>query len=83
METKRLSPDPAEVSRALHGKMETKRLTMDVDELAKATNVSKSTLYGLVRKGKLPSIRISTRRIVFPVAALERFLSETGKPKES
>ena len=62
--------------------METKLRGLDPAEVSLSLGISKSLTYKLIREGKLPSIRISTRRIVTPVAALEKFLSETDKPTE-
>jgi excisionase family DNA binding protein len=37
-------------------------------------DISMGTLDGLLRTGKLRSIRVGQRRVVIPVAALEEFL---------
>lgn len=60
--------------------MDTGRRGLDPAEVSQSLHISKSLTYKLIREGKLPSIRISARRITIPVAALEKFLSETGKP---
>jgi excisionase family DNA binding protein len=55
------------------------RLTMDVSEVADALGISKILAYDLVRQGKIPSIRISSRRILCPKAAIAKLLDLTTK----
>ena len=55
-----------------------KRATLSVDAAAKYIGVSRSSAYEAIRRGELPAIRIG-RRLLVPVAALERMLAEAGK----
>jgi excisionase family DNA binding protein len=50
--------------------MRPERLTMSVEEASEALGISRSLAYELVRRGVLPSLRLS-RRIVVPVRALD------------
>lgn len=56
--------------------MET-RLTVTVDEAAEKIGVSRVSLYNAIKRGEFPVIRIG-RRIVVPIAALERYLANAG-----
>ena len=59
----------------------TETLTWDVSQVAESLQLSRATVYSLVREGKLPAIRISPRRIVIPRASLSKFLeTEVTKP---
>lgn len=49
------------------------RLALNSAELAEAVNLSKRTIDGLAAEGKLPSVRIGTRRL-FPVVLVEEWL---------
>ena len=51
------------------------RETVTVDEAACILGVGRASAYEGVRTGRIPSIRISERRIVIPRAALDRLLS--------
>jgi len=55
------------------------RLTMNVSEVADALGISRILAYNLVAQGKIPSIRISARRLLVPKAALTRLLDLTTK----
>jgi excisionase family DNA binding protein len=55
------------------------KLVMDVKEVADALGISKILAYDLVRQGKIPSIRISARRLLVPKAALAKMLDLTTK----
>jgi len=55
------------------------RLTMTVEETAEALGISRATAYSLAREGRLPVIRISDRRLIVPVKAIEKMLAEAGK----
>jgi len=50
------------------------KLTMDVSEVADALGISRMLAYDLVRQGKIPSIRISARRLLVPKQALAKML---------
>ena len=57
------------------------KLTISVAELAKQLGISKPTAYDLVSKEGFPSIRISKRRILIPIQALNEWFSIiTDKP---
>jgi excisionase family DNA binding protein len=52
----------------------TDRQTVTVEETAKRLGIGRNTAYDAVRRGDIPSIRIG-RRVVVPVAVLERMLT--------
>jgi len=52
----------------------TERQTRTVSEAAQIIGISRATAYSLVAQGKLRAIRISERRLVVPVKALEELL---------
>jgi len=59
----------------------TERLTMTVEEAAIALGISRATAYSLVNQGRLPAIRISDRRLIVPIKALNELLaSSASKP---
>jgi excisionase family DNA binding protein len=47
-----------------------------IREVAQRLDVAEATVRRLVREGDLPSIRISPRRIIIPVSALEAWLHD-------
>jgi len=53
------------------------RLVLTVEECAALLSISRGLAYAAVREGRIPSIRIG-RRILVPVAALDRMLEEAG-----
>ena len=53
------------------------RVVMTVEEAAEFLRISRPSAYQAVKKGDIPIIRIG-RRILVPVAALERLLSTAG-----
>jgi excisionase family DNA binding protein len=55
------------------------KLVMDVREVADALGISRILAYDLIRQGKIPSIRISARRLLVPKAALAKMLDLTTK----
>lgn len=55
------------------------KLTMNVKEVADALGISRILAYSLVKQGKIPSIRISARRLLIPKAALAKLLDLTTK----
>lgn len=59
-------------------KQEITKLALNVDELCKALGISKPTAYSLVNRDGFPSVRVSERRIIIPVAALEEWLNKGG-----
>ena len=60
----------------------TESLVYDVPTAGKLLNLSRATAYSLAAQGLIPTIRFG-KRLVVPKAALEKLLSEAGKPKES
>ena len=50
------------------------RLTYTVPEAAAAIGVGRTTAWGMVRQGVLPTLRVG-RRVLVPVAALETWLA--------
>ena len=52
--------------------------TVKVRDAAKILGVSAGTAYESIRRGQLPAIRLG-KRLVVPVAALERMLSDAGQ----
>ena len=58
--------------------MENTKLTVTVDEMAKMLGISRPVAYDLTKKEGFPAIRISDRRIVIPVEALNKWLNETA-----
>lgn len=55
------------------------RMTLTVPEVAKALGIGRDEAYKWVRLGFIPAIRLG-RRILVPRTALERWLSEAGRP---
>jgi len=51
-----------------------RRLTVRVPEAAKMLGISRSVAYEAVSRGEIPSVKIG-RRVLIPVAALERLLA--------
>jgi len=58
--------------------MENTKLTVTVNEMAKMLGVSRPVAYDLTKKPGFPAIRISDRRIVIPVEALNKWLNESA-----
>ena len=52
------------------------RLVYSIPEAAHALHCSRSLVYDLVKADKLPHVHLSEKRVVIPVAALERYLQE-------
>lgn len=57
--------------------MDIKSLT--VPEMAKTLRIGLNRAYELVKTPGFPAIRISARRIIIPIAALERWLAENAE----
>ena len=55
------------------------RQTITVEEAGRRLGISRNTAYMAVQRGEIPAIRIG-RRLVVPVAALDRLLAGTGAP---
>ena len=57
--------------------MPTESLTITVEEAAQRLGIGRNTAYEAVQRGEIPSLRIG-RRLLVPVAALERLLAGEG-----
>jgi len=55
--------------------MEDKRKTLTITEAAKILGIGRNQAYEAARRGEIPTIKIG-RRILVPLAALERKLQE-------
>jgi excisionase family DNA binding protein len=53
-------------------------VTYSIKEAAEAIGVSENTLRQSIREGKIPALRVSERRIVIPVVALNKMLADAG-----
>ena len=60
----------------------TERKTLTVPEAARTLGIGRSAAYEAARTGEIPTIRIG-KRILVPVAALERLLADSGKDMDS
>jgi len=60
-------------------KIATERLVYSIPEAAHALHCSKSLVYDLVKADKLPHVHLSEKRVVMPVAALERYLQKQSE----
>lgn len=58
--------------------MENNKLTITVDEMSKMLGISRPIAYDLTKKDGFPAIRISERRIVIPVDALNKWLNDSA-----
>lgn len=58
----------------------TNRLALSVEEARLQLGLSRSLMYEAVRNKQVPSIRIG-RRILIPLAGLQRLLEKTGVDK--
>ena len=57
-----------------------KRLIFTVVEAATLLGIGRNSAYEAIKSGILPSVQIG-RRILIPLAALERFLLKVGQPE--
>jgi DNA binding domain, excisionase family len=55
-------------------KMETKCMTYTVSEVAKILGIGRNLAYEMVQNDKLPSIKLGSKRIVVPKAAIDEML---------
>jgi excisionase family DNA binding protein len=51
------------------------RRVLTIGEAARLLGVSRGVAYEMARRGTLPTLRLSPRRLCVPVTALERLLS--------
>lgn len=58
------------------------KLALSIREASVRLGISEGTTWAMIRAGRIPSVRISPRRVVIPVAALERLLAGSGTPKD-
>jgi excisionase family DNA binding protein len=63
--------------------MAEERLTVSVPEAARLLGVSRSTVYELVRRGVLPSVRVSPRRTLLHRARLLAWVDAGGLERDS
>ena len=56
--------------------MEREKLTYTASEGAKKIGINRNTMYELIKKGVIPAIRVSEKRIVIPAEALEKWLND-------
>ena len=54
------------------------KLTITVPEAARMLGISRGLGYEMAREGTIPTLRFG-RRVVVPLAAIERLLQETNK----
>lgn len=59
-------------------KQYTDRATFTIKEVAAILGIGRAAAYEAVRTGRIPSLHVSTRRIVVPRAALERLLGNNA-----
>ena len=59
--------------------MEIQRMTVTVQEAATILGVGRNKAYEAARSGEIPTVRIG-RRLLVPVAALERLLAVGAQP---
>ena len=60
--------------------MEDERKTVSVTEAARQIGIGRNLAYEGIRRGEIPAIKIG-KRLLVPVAALERMLAEAGQAK--
>lgn len=58
------------------------RMILTVREAAERLGLSRNGTYEAIRRGELPALRIG-RRVLVPLAALERMLEQAGLPGSS
>lgn len=54
------------------------KLTLTVEQAAKRLGIGRNSAYEATRNGDIPNIKIG-KRILVPVAAFEKMLSEAGR----
>lgn len=58
--------------------MEVERKTVSVEEAGRILGVGRVKAYELVKEGKLPCLKLGTRKFVVPLAALDKYLANAG-----
>lgn len=61
---------------------EGKRLVASVEEFARMFGISRQLAYSLARSKAIPALRLGQRRLVIPLAAIEKMLAEGWEPEE-
>lgn len=61
---------------------EEKRLAWTADELARLLGTTRKAVYAQAAQGRLPAVRLG-RRILFPAAAVERWLNKQAAAQEA
>jgi len=56
------------------------RIAVAVEEAGRLLGIGRGCAYAAVKSGDIPSVRVGVRRVVVPVAALERML---GMPSDA
>ena len=56
----------------------TEKVAVSVKEMASMLGISVVRAYDLTKRKGFPAIRVSERRIIIPVEALNRWLAEAG-----
>jgi excisionase family DNA binding protein len=59
--------------------MERKKLTLSVPEAGQALGIGRAAAYDAARVGQIPTVKIG-KRLLVPVAALERLLAVGAQP---
>jgi excisionase family DNA binding protein len=63
------------------GRSKMEKMVLSVEECCEVLGLSRNTLYERIADGSVPSVRLG-KRILIPVAGLEKMLSQVGKQKE-
>ncbi len=61
----------------------TEKLALSPDELCPLLGISRPVAYELCKRADFPAIRISPRRIIIPLDALQRWLDQEAAGKAS
>jgi excisionase family DNA binding protein len=59
------------------------RTTLNLKETARYIGSNEHAIRTMVNNGTIPFIRVGKRRIIFPKAALDKWLMEKSKTKEA
>ncbi len=58
--------------------MTDERLTLTIPEASKRIGMSEPVIRRAIKEGKLPFLRLGERKLLIPIAALERFMANAG-----